>query len=107
MSGILEQLKTLLGGPRENALLHFSLGNEYFKLADWDNATTHFRQAVSMDADYSAAWKMLGKSLLSGNQSQQAVEVFEKGIAVAEKRGDVQAGREMRVFLKRAGKQQE
>jgi len=32
------------------------------------------------------------------------VEVFDKGILVAEERGDIQAAKEMRVFQKRSNK---
>jgi len=33
-----------------------------------------------------------------------AADAYEQGIAVAEERGDIQAAKEMRVFLKRSNK---
>ena len=51
--------------------------------------------------DYSAAWKMLGKAHVAAGDIPGASAAFEQGIAVATSRGDVQAGKEMQVFLKR------
>lgn len=101
MSNILNNLKTLLGTERENSLLHHSIGNEYFKLQDFDHAETHFRQALSLDPQFSAAWKLLGKTLAAAGKPLEAVGVYNQGIGVAEKKGDIQAAREMKVFMKR------
>lgn len=102
MSGILNNLKKLIGTERENQLLHYSIGNEYLKSGEFDLAEEHFRKALSLDADYSAAWKLLGKTLNAAEKYEQAIEVFTQGISVAENKGDIQAAKEMRVFLKRA-----
>jgi len=102
MSGILKNLKNMIGTERENQLLHYSIGNEYLKAEELDLAEQHFRKALSLDPDYSAAWKLLGKTLNTAEKYEQATEVFSKGIAVAENKGDIQAAKEMRVFLRRA-----
>ena len=104
MSGILNNLKNMLGTERENQLLHYSIGNEYLKSDALDLAEEHLRKALSLDPDYSAAWKVLGKTLNAAQKYEQAIDVFSQGILVAEKKGDVQAAKEMKVFLKRAKK---
>jgi Tfp pilus assembly protein PilF len=102
MSAILINLKSMLGTERENQLLHYSIANEYLKSEDFDLAEEHFRKALSLDPHYSAAWKLLGKTLNAAEKYEQAVEVFTQGIAVAENKGDIQAAKEMKVFLTRA-----
>ncbi len=104
MSQALESFKKMLASGQQNALLHYSLGNEYLKIDDTASAIGHFQQALQLDENYSAAWKLLGKAYSLSENFIKSAEAFEQGIAVAEKRGDIQAAKEMRVFLKRARK---
>jgi Tfp pilus assembly protein PilF len=104
MNPRIESLEKMLGGPRDGALLRFSLGNEYLKAGDPAAAGNCFRAAVDRDPAYSAAWKALGKALAEAGDAPGARSAYERGIAVAETRGDVQAAKEMKVFLKRLEK---
>jgi tetratricopeptide (TPR) repeat protein len=101
----LENLEKLVGTARDGALLRFSLGNEYFKAADFSRAAEHFAAAVEKDPKYSAAWKMLGKALAEGGRIAEALDAWHRGIEVAESRGDKQAAKEMTVFARRLEKQ--
>ena len=51
----------MLGGPRDGALLRYSLGSELLSQGT-RLARQRFREAVERDANYPAAWKMLGKA---------------------------------------------
>jgi len=104
MSGpdFIARLRAQVGGPRDGALLRFSLGNALLGHGDATGAVTAFREAVAFDAGYSAAWKMLGRALEQGGQREEAIVAFERGIEVARAHGDRQAEKEMIVFLKRA-----
>ncbi len=97
---IVAKLEALLASQGETALLRFSLGNACLEDAP-AQAAEHLRRAVSLDADYSAAWKLLGKALAASGNDDEARRAYEQGIEVAQKRGDIQAAKEMRVFLKR------
>lgn len=97
---MIERLEQMLAAGEDNALLRFSLGNAYLK-SDPAAAAQHLRRAVEHDPDYSAAWKLLGRAEAAAGETAAARASFERGIEVAEARGDVQAAREMRVFLKR------
>ena len=61
----------------------------------------HLRKALAHDPKYSAAWKRLGKALTDTGRTDEAIAAYEQGIRAAEEKGDVQAAKEMRVFLKR------
>jgi Tfp pilus assembly protein PilF len=102
MNPRIESLVKMLNGPRDGALLRFSLGNEYLKEGDQITAGKYFQDAVDRDNNYSAAWKALGKSLAESGDHAGALAAYEKGITVAEARGDIQAAKEMTVFAKRA-----
>jgi predicted Zn-dependent protease len=101
---VIANLERLLGGARDTALLRFSLGNEYLKVGDAASAAAHLREAVAKDPDYSAAWKLLGRALADAGHAREALEVYRTGIAVAERRGDKQAAKEMSVFARRIEK---
>lgn len=106
MNPRIESLEKMIGGPRDGALLRFSLGNEYLKAAAPADAARHFRAAVELDPNYSAAWKVLGKALAEAGETGAARTAYEQGIAVAEAKGDIQAAKEMKVFARRIEKAQ-
>lgn len=101
---VIATLEKLLGGPRDGALLRYSLGNEYLKAGDAGQAAACLSQAVERDPNYSAAWKLLGKALVQAGDDAAAMAAYETGIGVATAKGDIQAVKEMTVFLKRLRK---
>ena len=94
-------LKAQLGGPRDGALLRYSLGAALLEAGETAEAILQLRAALDHDASYSAAWKLLGKACLLGDDIAAARDAWQQGISAAEASGDVQAAKEMRVFLKR------
>ena len=80
----------------------YGLGRALLDLSRPDEAAAAFRQALVAKPDYTAAQRDLGLSLLAQGESAAAAEAFRAGIALAEKTGDLQTGREMAVFLRRA-----
>jgi predicted Zn-dependent protease len=95
----------LLAAGRDGALLRFSLGSEYLKIADPSTAAKHFEQAVTLDPEFSAAWKLFGRALTECGRVEDALAAYQRGIAVAERKGDMQAAKEMAVFAKRLARQ--
>jgi predicted Zn-dependent protease len=102
--GLTDNLEKLLAGGTDNALLRFGLGNAYLKEGRAGEAVEHLRRAVEHDPGYSAAWKLLGRALAELGRTAEAAEAYETGIRNAEAKGDLQAAKEMRVFLKRLGR---
>jgi|SRR4051812_26598799 Tfp pilus assembly protein PilF len=98
---LIERFEGLLAGGKDNALLRFSLGGEHLKAGNAAKAVEHLRAAVSHDAGYSAAWKLLGKALADSGDVESAKSAYRSGIEAATARGDKQAAKEMTVFLKR------
>ncbi len=94
-------LRKQCDGPRDGALLRFSLGNALLGTDDAPAAIDEFRRATDFDPSYSAAWKLLGKAYLDTGQPQAAADAWRRGIEAAVRRGDKQAEKEMTVFLRR------
>ncbi len=98
---LLERLRAQLGGPRDGALLRFSLGNALLDAGDAVAAAEALQQALAFDPAYSAAWKLLGQARQHAGDHAGAIDAYERGIDAARTRGDEQARKEMAVFLKR------
>ena len=99
--GMIENFEQMLAAGQDNPLMRYTLGNEYLKAGQPGEALPHLQEAVRQDPGYSAAWKLCGKALVALERNDEAIGVYERGIAAAEDKGDKQAAREMQVFLKR------
>lgn len=98
---MLEKLEQRLADGRDDALLRFSLGSAYLDKGDAQQAIRHLTRATQQNPSYSAAWKLLGRALVEGGRASEAEVAWKTGIEVAQTHGDIQAAREMTVFLKR------
>ena len=96
-------LEKMLVQGQDNALLRYTLGSVLLKEKSFEAAAAHLQRALEMDGQHSASWKLYGKALAALGRNEEAIAAYDKGIAVAEARGDVQAAKEMRVFRKRLG----
>lgn len=105
MSRLEELLK--LVKKNDSAMLRFAIGHEYLKRGRTQEATHAFARCVELDPRYTAGWKLYAHALREHGDPDGAADAYEKGIAVAEARGDRQAAKEMQVFLKRLQKANE
>ena len=99
--GLRDNLQLMLERGQDSPLLRYSLGQECLKAGDLVAAIDHLRKAIELNPRYSAAWKALGEAHAHAGSPERAAEVYEQGIAVARENGDIQAAKEMGVFLKR------
>ncbi len=97
----LEALERLLKQGQDSALLRFGLGQACLGAGRIQEAAEHLEAAVTLDPGYSAAWKQYAQALIRSGRIEEAAAAYERGIAAAEGRGDLQAAKEMTVFLKR------
>ena len=94
-------LEEMLAKGNDNLLLRYTLGTLCLKEGALDAAAEHLQKALSQDPEHSASWKAYAKTLVAMHRVEDAKVAYDKGIAVAEAKGDMQAVKEMRVFLKR------
>lgn len=100
MNERIANLEKLLAKGPDTPLLRFSLGNAYLE-EDPAKAVEHLQAALKLDPSYVAAWKLLGRALAANGETELAKEAYSEGIVTAEVAGQIQAAKEMRVFLKR------
>ena len=105
MADMIARFEAMLESGQDSPMLRLSLGSALVAAARIDDAIPHLEQAVARDPSYSAAWKLLGKSLLAVGAPGRALQACERGMSVAREKGDLQAARELAVYAKRARKQ--
>jgi predicted Zn-dependent protease len=98
---IIDRLEATLAAGNDSPQLRFGLASAYFGQGEHAAAQRHAGVAVQLDPDYSAAWRLLGRACAEIGAAAEAREAYEKGIAAAQKHGDMQLVKEMRVFLAR------
>ena len=76
----------------------------FLKVGEADAAIAHLRQALHVRCRLLCRLEDAGQGTGHGGNHAEAVDVLGQGIEVAERRGDVQAAKEMGVFRKRSQK---
>jgi Tfp pilus assembly protein PilF len=94
-------LEAMLAKGSDGPTLRLALAARYLEAGDPAAAVRHAAAAVRLDTEYSAAWKALGRALAAAGRLDEAERSYDTGIEVAERRGDRQAAKEMRVFKSR------
>ena len=97
-------LEAMLARGTDNALLRYTLGCACLEAGREKEGLGHLERAVAHDPGYSAAWKAYGRALAAAGRADNATEAFRRGIEAAKSKGDIQAAKEMRVFLRRLEK---
>ncbi len=94
-------LEDMLSRGQDNAILRYTLGTLCLKEGMLESALEHLEQALRQNGNHSASWKAYGKALVAAKRDDAARQAYEQGIAVAESLGDIQAAKEMKIFLRR------
>lgn len=97
----IEALEKLLDQGQDNLLLRFGIAQALLKEKQLKEAIVHLEKALEFDPVHSASMKLLGKTYAAAGDNDKAIETYKKGIELAEQKGDIQAAKEMKVFLKR------
>jgi tetratricopeptide (TPR) repeat protein len=96
------RLRELLDRDPDDPTTWFTLGRALLDLSRWSEAIDAFRHALARDPRYTAAHRDLGRALLEAGEIEEAARVLRGALELAHTRGDLQTGREMETFLRRA-----
>jgi len=83
----------------DDAMIWYGLGSEYLKAERWKDAAAALRQVVRINAEYTAAYQMLGTALLNDGQKEEARRVWTEGVEVAGRTGAWKARQHMEGLL--------
>jgi len=74
----IEYFKNLLEKNPENPMVHYSLGLEYYKVKDYENAIKHLTKYLQLQEDEGAAYRTLAKCYEEMGEFQKAIEVLKE-----------------------------
>ena len=103
MSGRIEAIEAMLARDGEDVFLRYSLGKEYAAAGDSARAMAELNRCIELDGGYVAAYVEAGKCLRASGDLGAARAVFERGLAVAEARGEGHAREHIRQQLESLG----
>ncbi len=78
----IEQLKKFLEQSPSDSFLNHALALEYVKLEDDATARAYFEQNLRNDKDYVATYYHLGKLLERAGNQEDAIRIYEQGMAI-------------------------
>jgi predicted Zn-dependent protease len=83
----IDAFRSLLEEQPDEAMVWYGLANEYLKLERWADAVEALQNVIRCNADYTAAYQMLGNALLGQGKADEARRIWTEGIAVATRTG--------------------
>lgn len=83
----------------EDALANYGLADIYYQRNEAEKSIPLLEKVLETDPKYSVGYLLLGKCLIEVGDIPKAKEVFEKGIGVASKLGDLMPANEMQAKL--------
>jgi tetratricopeptide (TPR) repeat protein len=98
------KLRALLDRDPDDPTSWFSLGRALLELSRWREAIDAFQHALARNPRYTAAHRDLGRALLEAGEVAEAARVLRSALPLAREAGDLQTGREMETFVRRAEK---
>ncbi len=102
----LEMIKQIAEKFPDDPVALYGLGDAYMADGQFENAIQAFQKIIQLKANYTAAYRELGKALAKAGKIEEAKEIYKKGMDVAQLTGELQTGKEMQVFLNRLEKGQ-
>jgi len=99
----LEALKSMVEQQPTVSFLRYGLAMEYRNAGDLDSAMKEFQALLQVDPDYSAAYFHGGQTLEKLGRNEEARDLYNTGIEVTTRKGDLHTRDEIRGALEMLG----
>lgn len=83
----------------EDTIALFGMADIYFHRKDFQSSALNLEKVIQIDPKYSSAYLLLGKALEALNEPAKARDIYQRGIEVASKQGDMMPANEMQSRL--------
>jgi thioredoxin-like negative regulator of GroEL len=94
-----QQIEEMLAADPNDAFLRYALAMEHAGAGEHEAAWRRFEEMFALTPEYVPAYLQAGQLLVRMGRSDEAREVFGRGIAVARQQHDEHAAGEMEGFL--------
>ncbi|MCC7222240.1 MAG: tetratricopeptide repeat protein [Chitinophagales bacterium] len=92
----LAQLQAFLQETPDDPFLHYAIALEYLKLSDYDQALLIFEQLTKSNPTYVGTYYHLGKLYEQLQLPNDALNIYQKGIDIAQQLSDRHSLQELR-----------
>lgn len=97
----IEAFRAFVREEPDDSVARFGLAQALLGAGRFAEAADEFETALRLSPKYTAAYRGLGRAYEGAGRRDDAVRAYEAGTALACETGDLQAGHEMEVFLRR------
>ena|SRR5579859_4875706 len=94
-----EQILEMLADDPNDPFLRYGLGMEFLSEGANEEALRCFRELVEVAPDYVPGYQQAGQTLARLGRADEARDIYRRGIAMAQKVGNLHARDEMQGFL--------
>jgi predicted Zn-dependent protease len=94
-----ERLEDMLADDPHDPFLRYGLAMEFVSAGDDTAAAKCFTELLAASPDYVPAYLQAGQTLVRLGRDDEAQAVLQKGVAVAQMKGEAHAAGEMQGFL--------
>lgn len=94
-----EMFRQVLEIDEEDSLANYGIGAIAVERKEWPRAITHLEKVLAADPNYSVAYLALGKAYKGAGLRDRAKQVWESGVAIAAKKGDLMPANQMQSEL--------
>ena len=95
----LEMLEEFLAANPADSFVRYGLAQEYVKQGQAPKAVEQFRELLTRNTEYKAAYYHLGQALEKLGRLDEARQAYQEGIAVTGRLGDDHARSELQAAL--------
>ncbi len=95
----LETLLQFVESSPKDAFVRYGLAQEYVNRGQLEKAIEEFNTLLANNADYQAAYYHAGQTYLKLGRAEDAREVFQKGVDLATRSGDLHSRSELEAAL--------
>jgi len=99
----IQSLEELLATTPDDADLNFMLGKALLDARRAADAASRLERASELNPDLPAIWRFWGEALRDSGDAVAARQVWTEGITIADRTGELQAGKEMAALMKKLG----
>ena len=97
----IEQYKKVIEYDPNDVLGYFTLGSVYLQGKHFEEASQTLEKAVQVGPEHSPSYVVLGEALEALGRKEEALKVYQKGIPVADQKGDIIPLRKMEARVRK------
>ncbi|MBV9303145.1 MAG: tetratricopeptide repeat protein [Acidobacteriaceae bacterium] len=95
----LQILEQMVAQDPANAFARYGLAMEHASRGEWEDAVREFHTLLERDENYTAAYYHGGQALEKLGEVEQARKMYEKGVEISTRKGDLHTRSEIEAAL--------